>query len=190
MIFSTLNNPSLPGSKQPDMSNLDVAVSSFWQLARHWKQGNKAKLELSCGNRNLHMQLSAVLGHPDQPQFPHPPRPAHYPFPPTVKKKSPSQLRRQKRRQRETEAKAYEPAPNIKIILEDIFNDMSTSKENEIVNESIVEDPAVKPVQNNAEESLPIFKCRQCYYQNKTEKGFLMQERKRKTQIISSRWDG
>ena len=28
------------------MSNLDVAVSSFWQLARHWKSGGKSKPEL------------------------------------------------------------------------------------------------------------------------------------------------
>ena len=51
----------------PTISNLDIAVSSFWQLARHWNQGEKAKLESSCENGNLHMQLSAVLGHPDQP---------------------------------------------------------------------------------------------------------------------------
>jgi hypothetical protein len=44
------------------MSNLDVAVGSFWQLARHWKNGDKAKLELSCEDGSLQMQLSAVLG--------------------------------------------------------------------------------------------------------------------------------
>ena len=88
------------------MSNLDVAVSSFWQLARHWNQGQKAKLELSCEGGSLHMQLSAVLGHPEQPHFPHPP-PAHPPPPvhpstppvqPKQKKKSPSKMRRQERR--------------------------------------------------------------------------------------------
>ena len=36
------------------MSNLDVAVSSFWQLARHWKSGDKAKLELACEGGSLH----------------------------------------------------------------------------------------------------------------------------------------
>ena len=46
--------------------NLDVAVSSFLQLARHWNQGAKDKLELSCEDKSLHMLLSAVLGHPDQ----------------------------------------------------------------------------------------------------------------------------
>ena len=63
------------------MSNLDVSVSSFWQLARHWKSGGKAKLELTCEDGSLHIQLSAVLGDPDQPHFPHPP-PHHPPHPP------------------------------------------------------------------------------------------------------------
>ena len=78
------------------MSNLDVAVSSFWQLARHWKMGDKAKLELSCEGEKLHIQLSAVLGHPDQPLFPHQTGPFL-----SSKKKSPSQLRRQERRRQE-----------------------------------------------------------------------------------------
>ena len=65
------------------MTNLDVAVGSFWQLARHWNQGGKAKLELSCEDGNLHRHLSAVLGHPDQPHFPHPPPHHHSPPPPS-----------------------------------------------------------------------------------------------------------
>ena len=105
--FRHTNTFTRQRSKVSNISNLDVAVSSFWQLARHWNQGDKAKLELSCENRSLHMQLSAVLGHPDQPHFPHPPpphSPPHPPppsFPPVPKKKSPSQLRRQERRQYE-----------------------------------------------------------------------------------------
>jgi hypothetical protein len=149
------------------MSNLDVAVSSFWQLARHWKQGDKARLELSCDDGTLHMQLSAVLGHPDQPHFPHPPSPAHHPSPPPpVKRKSPSQLRRQERRKREAENKADEAIPNINIISKDNENHLSTgvptSKETEIVEKAIVGEPAVKLVKNTAEESFPIFKCNQC----------------------------
>ena len=54
------------------MSNLDVAVSSFWQLARHWKSGQKAKLELACEDGDLLLQLSANLGHPDLANFPKP----------------------------------------------------------------------------------------------------------------------
>ena len=56
-------------SKMPTNWNLDEAVSSFWQIARDWNQGNKAKLELSCEDGSLHLQLSDVVGHPDQPTF-------------------------------------------------------------------------------------------------------------------------
>ena len=72
------------------MSCLDVAVKSFWQLARHWKQGEKAKLKLLCEGGSFCMELSAVLGHPDQLHFPHSP-PQHAPSPP-AKKKSTSEI--------------------------------------------------------------------------------------------------
>ena len=47
------------------MFNLDVAVASFWQLARHWKQGDKAKLP-SCAarsgvNRRLGLKLMKLI---------------------------------------------------------------------------------------------------------------------------------
>ena len=48
--------------KMPSFSNLDATISGFWQLARHWNQGFKAKLELSCEDGNIHMRLSAVQG--------------------------------------------------------------------------------------------------------------------------------
>ena len=74
--------------------------------------GGKANLELSCEDGNLYMQLSAVLGHPDQPHFPHPPPHQHPPpphsFPPQKKMKSPSHLRRQDRRKHEALARAEE----------------------------------------------------------------------------------
>ena len=69
------------------MSNLDVAVASFWQLARHWKMGDKAKLELLCEGEKLHIQLSAFLGHPDHPHVPHQTSPSS-----SSKYKCPSQL--------------------------------------------------------------------------------------------------
>ena len=62
--FRHTNTFTRQRSKMSTISNLDVAVSSFWQLARHWNQGDKAKLELSCENGSLHMQRSAVLGQP------------------------------------------------------------------------------------------------------------------------------
>ena len=73
------------------MSYLDVALASFWQIPRHWKPGDTAKLELLCEAGSLHMQLTAKLGHPDQP---------HYPsstLQQPLKKKSPSQMRGQER---------------------------------------------------------------------------------------------
>ena len=85
------------------MLNLDVALSSFWQLARHWKNGQKAKLELNCEDENLYIQLSATLVHFPAP-FP-PPQPA------SCKRKSPSQLRRQERRREEALAKADKAVP-------------------------------------------------------------------------------
>ena len=138
-----------------------MAVTSFWQLARHWNQGDKAKLELSCEDGNLHMQLSAVLGHPDQPHFPRPP-PPQAPFPPPKKTKSPSQLRRQERRQREALAKAFSPT-NI------------TEESDEVLTENVVEGenetPAVKVVGSPVKDSYLIFKCDQCTYTNATDKG-------------------
>ena len=69
----------------PTMSNLSVAVASFWQLARHWNKGEKAKLELVCEDGSLHMQLSASLGHPDEPHFPQPPPSTFFYHPPLKK---------------------------------------------------------------------------------------------------------
>ena len=88
------------------MSNLYVTLAGFWQLARHWKQGNKAKLELSCENGSMEMHLSAVLGHPDHLHFPPPFNPPPPPPPPSstpIKRKSPSYLRRQERRRKAAE---------------------------------------------------------------------------------------
>ena len=46
------------------MSKLDMALASFWQLARHWQQGEAAKLEMSCEAGSLNIQLNPKLGHP------------------------------------------------------------------------------------------------------------------------------
>ena len=166
------------------MSNLDVAVGSFWQLARHWKNGDKAKLELSCEDGSLQMQLSAVLGLPDQPHFSHPPPYPHHAPPPQPKKKSPSQLCRQERRRHEAEAVAGDKADsNVNIIVEEheseVSHDVSIPKETEIVLEADIEEPAVKLPPNAAGESYPMFKCDQCNYINQTEKGLGMHVRKK-----------
>ena len=160
------------------MSNLDVAVSSFWQLARHWKQGDKAKLELSCEDGSLHMQLSALLGHPDQPHFSHPPPPPQHAPSPPLKKKSPSQLRRQERRKREAEARADKAASEKESISEDDEKRPSTVasnvKETEIVIEANTEEPAVKLTNYDGEETHTKFKCTQCDYIHNTDKGLKM----------------
>ena len=153
------------------MSNLDVAVTSFWQLARHWKQGDKAKLELSCEDGNLPMQLSAVLGHPDKPHFPHPPPPDHAPSPPLaiVKKKSPSQLRPQERRKFEANAKADKACSEERIISKDVEKRPSIVVST--VKEANTEDSAVKLSEFSVKEPLPNFKCSECDYVHNTHKG-------------------
>ena len=77
------------------MLNIDVALNSFWQFARHWKNCDTSKLELSCEAGSLQMTMSSKLGHPDKLHFPPPP-----PSPPPdhlLKNKSPSMIRRQER---------------------------------------------------------------------------------------------
>ena len=49
--------------------NLGVALSSFWQLARYLKMGEKAMLMLPCEARSIYKLLSVVLGHLDRPHF-------------------------------------------------------------------------------------------------------------------------
>ena len=164
------------------MSDLDVAVSSFWQLARHWKSGGKAKLELACEDGSLHMQLSAVLGHPDQPHFPHPPphHPSHPPpsHPIPKKKKSPSQLRRQERRRKEALAKAVEASANRNIIVEEhkseISIDVSTENLSDVNEAEIIIETEVE---TTAEPLCLLLKCDQCEYTNATEKGLSQHKR-------------
>ena len=157
------------------MTNLDVAVNSFWQLARHWNQGGKAKLELSCEDGNLHMQLSAVLGHPDQPHFPHPPphhqHPPPHSFPPQKKRKSPSQLRRQERRKQEALARAEEA--------ESAPTEEAESVPTENVLELEAENPSENTVENADKDTGLNFKCDQCAYTNATERGLAQHARMR-----------
>ena len=144
------------------MSNLDVAVSSFWQLARHWKSGEKAKLELECEDGNLHLQLSAKLGHPDHPHFPTPPCP---PPPVSCKRKSPSQLRRKERRQQEGLHRAEKDATD----KEDAS--VQSEKENTVADslskDSRSETPATEEMKKTAENSsvrLATLNCDKCVH--------------------------
>ena len=171
------------------MSNLDVAVAAFWQLARHWKNGEKAKLELSCEGESLHIQLSAKLGPPEQQHFPDPP----------VKKKSPSQLRRQERRRQEANSKTKPPTAkeseqdtteNISVIEEaeklkesrDINKNKSSKKDvpdkARIFSEeaghpkACAKEPPINPSEEEAEilSSSLIFTCDQCNFTSSLSK--------------------
>ena len=70
---------------------LDVALASFWHLARHWRQGEATKLDMSCEAGSLNMQLDAKLGLPDLLHF-------HPPSAPPCKRKYSSQMPQQERR--------------------------------------------------------------------------------------------
>ena len=149
------------------MTNLDMAVKSFWQLARHWNQGAKDKLEVSCDDGNLHMYLSTVLGHPDQPHFPHPP-PHHQPlhsFPPEKKRKSPSQLRRQERRKQEALGRAEEAASQ-----EEYERYLTESVPTENLVKVEAENPTENTVENVDKDTGLNFKCEKFDYTNATER--------------------
>jgi uncharacterized C2H2 Zn-finger protein len=135
---------------------MNVAVASFWQLARHWKMGDKAKLELSCEGEKLHIQLSAVLGHPDHPHFPPPTSPSL-----SSKKKSPSQLRRQERRRQEALLKSGKAKSS-----EEGAGNPISDKQNPKINNSEEED---EHIDNSCTET--IFKCNQCDLGFKNNKG-------------------
>ena len=71
--------------------NLEVVLSNFWQLARQWKSGEKAKIDLAYEGGNLHLHLSAMLGHPDHVNFPTPSSPPPH-FSAFLQKKIPIQV--------------------------------------------------------------------------------------------------
>ena len=79
-------------------TELDFALASFWEFARIWKAGRSCKLVLSCDNGHGEVRVVAGLGAAEEPHFT-----------PNViqqsqkyrRKKTPSQLRREKRRREE-----------------------------------------------------------------------------------------
>jgi hypothetical protein len=72
------------------MLNIDVAVKSFWQFARCWKNCETAKLELNCQNGFLEMNFSATLCHPDFLHF-NPPLQSSPPYAASREKKKVTQ---------------------------------------------------------------------------------------------------
>ena len=173
-------------------------MATFWQLARHWKNGDKAKLELSC--ESLHIQLSARLGPPELQHFPDPP-----PIIPSVKKKSPSQLRRQERRRQEALSKSnmattkepeQDATENITVFEEagkskekSDNSKKKSSKKNVAEKVTISEEAgnskacADKPAINHSEKeaevlsSSLVFKCDQCNFTSNSDKGLKVHTR-------------
>ena len=84
------------------MSNLEVTLSHFWQFAAHWKNGHRAKLNMTCEAGKLHLDFSANLDHPDLQHF----------TLPSTKKLSPSKLRRQEKRKEEMYSKETSASEN------------------------------------------------------------------------------
>ena len=135
------------------MSNLEVTLSSFWQLARHWEEGNDAKLELKCEDGNLQMHMSASLGHPDKLHFPDPLPPSE----PFKKKKTPSQLRRQEFRREE----ALSKSDMSKSFQESSDKDVPPSKDYDKENENEPINVSTESTEKSASEAAQ-FKCDHC----------------------------
>lgn len=85
-------------------TELDFAVATFGEFVKMWRNKSSSKLTFSCEDGNLRLELAADLGSPDQVHHQVPEHHVHL-----VRKKSPAQIRRNKRRheaylQRKTEA--------------------------------------------------------------------------------------
>ena len=126
-----------------------MALAEFWKIARHWKQGDNAMLELSCKAGSLLMQLTAKLGHPDLPHFP------STTLPPVFKKKSPSRLRCQERWRQE--------APN-KETQKTILKKYTVDTTLPVTGKSNLPTEPTKPIE-------PILKWNHCEQNCKTDKG-------------------
>ena len=103
------------------MFNLDVALASFWQLARHWKHGEAAALDMSCEAGSHNIQQNAKLGHPDLLHF-------HNPSAHPCKTKYPSQLCQQERRRHAAKTNVEDAKSTRNLSTEDISPRKKTEK--------------------------------------------------------------
>ena len=71
-MFFFLNSVTISDFQKLKNLNLDVALVSFLQVARHWQDGEAAKLEITCQAGSLNIQLNTKLRHPDLLHFHHP----------------------------------------------------------------------------------------------------------------------
>ena len=106
------------------MCNLDVALASFWHLARHWQQGEAAKLEISCEAGSLNIKLHAKPEHPDLIHF-------HHLSALTCKKKSPSQLLWEERTRHAAKTNVEEAKSTQNLSAEDIAPSKEAEKPKE-----------------------------------------------------------
>ena len=116
---------------------------------------------LECEDGNLHLKLSAKIGHPDHAHFPDPPC---SPPNPSSKKKSPSQLRRAERRREEAISRADKS-----LVVEEASS--VTSEKDTIKGIPSPEDAVTNPSEDHANnlvmkpaEEVGSFKCEQCDY--------------------------
>ena len=77
------------------ISEHDLALASFWEFVKMWKNKTKSLLVFSCQDEQACVELTADLGPPDH---------QHVPCPPPLqlrRRKSPAQLRRSETRRQE-----------------------------------------------------------------------------------------
>ena len=122
---------------------------------------------MECEDGNLHLQLSAKLGHPDHVHFPATSPP--FPHQSSCKRKSPSQQRRQERRRKEALSKADKAAPGEEVEASDPEKDTSGSLKDISEDVQVQKEAAKTPFKNDSKVHLKIpadelegFKCDRC----------------------------
>ena len=137
-----------------------MALSSFWQLARHWQQGEAAKLDMSCEAGSLNIQQNAKLGHPDLLHF-------HNPSAHPCKTKSPSQLCQQERRRHAAKTNVEEAKLTQKCYADDIApsKEAANPKESFLEHENPQYSPDTSPM-INTEKPSQLFEFHHCYCVN------------------------
>ena len=175
------------------MTNLELALGSFWQFARHWKMRDTAKLELTCEGGNLQMNFSAKLGHPDIQHFQQekPPPSSTSPSvtspPLSCKRKTPSQLRRQDRRRcaaldkaavkAATDRTAADKAASDKVVADKVAADKVAADKavaDKAIAEEAVADDAFATKAKSTEKKVAVpenFHCDLCNFKPVPEKG-------------------
>ena len=121
------------------------------------KQGESAKLELSCEDGHLNIQLPSRIGHPDQ---------RHFPDLPQSSKKFPSQLCHQERQPEEAQCKAAIVFPDHEYPMESVYQPNDSEKDDApIFTKTVSPEAAEKSTTQDIQ-----FKCDQCIYESASDK--------------------